>query len=259
MSFSPGARVAAAAAGAVLSLTLTGCGGSDHKAADGGGKPAGEAPPAAEPAAASYDFGGGPATIATARTSTVHIYKQAGDSAPSIQLHSPNPDGAPRVFLAMGDENKAGWLHVFLPVQPNGSTGWIPTREVRTAKTDYWIQVLQSAHRLKLYQGKKVVITTPAAIGKSDTPTPGGAYYLTELLQPPNPKGDYGPYAYGLSGQSTAMTQFNGRDPVIGIHGTNQPKLLGTSVSHGCVRISNDVITRLAKMLPLGTPVQISA
>jgi lipoprotein-anchoring transpeptidase ErfK/SrfK len=156
-------------------------------------------------------------------------------------------------------DHKAGWLHVFLPVQPNGSTGWIASREVSTAKTHYWVQVLQSAHRLKVYQGKKVLITTPAAIGKTDTPTPGGAYYLTELLQPPNPNGDYGPYAYGLSGQSTALTDFNGHDPIIGIHGTNQPNLLGTSVSHGCIRISNTMITRLAKMLPLGTPVQIAS
>ncbi|HZE30521.1 MAG TPA: L,D-transpeptidase [Actinoallomurus sp.] len=161
------------------------------------------------------------------------------------------------MFLVM--ERKAGWLHVLLPVQPNGSTGWIASREVRTAKTNYWVQVLQSGHRLKLYKGKQVLVSTPAAIGKTDTPTPGGAYYLTELLQPPNPNGDYGPYAYGLSGQSTALTDFNGHDPIIGIHGTNEPKLLGTSVSHGCIRISNSMITKLAKMLPLGTPVQISA
>jgi hypothetical protein len=39
----------------------------------------------------------------------------------------------------------------------------------------------------------------------------------------------------------------------------DQRNLLGTSVSHGCVRISNTVITRLAKMLPLGTPVQTAS
>jgi lipoprotein-anchoring transpeptidase ErfK/SrfK len=256
MSFSPGSRAAVVTVGAVLSLTLAGCGGSGKKAASD--QPAGGAP-ADKPttAAASYDFGNGPSTIATARSAKVNIYKAPGDASPSVTLASPNPDGAPRVFLVM--ERKAGWLHVFLPVQPNGSTGWIASREVRTAKTNYWVQVLQSGHRLKLYRGKKVMISTPAAIGKSDTPTPGGAYYLTELLQPPNPNGDYGPYAYGLSGQSTALTDFNGHDPIIGIHGTNEPKLLGTSVSHGCIRISNPMITKLAKMLPLGTPVQISA
>jgi lipoprotein-anchoring transpeptidase ErfK/SrfK len=256
MSFSPGSRAAVMTVGAVLSLALAGCGGSGNKSASD--QPAGtdsSAQPKA--AAATYDFGNGPSTIATARGSKVDIFKSPGDDSPNMTLRSPNPDGAPRVFLVMGHQD--GFLHVFLPVQPNGSTGWIASKDVRTAKTNYWLQVLQSAHRLKLYQGKKVVLTTPAAIGKTDTPTPGGAYYLTELLKPPNPNGDYGPYAYGLSGQSTAMTDFNGHDPVIGIHGTDEPKLLGTSVSHGCVRISNTMITKLAKMLPLGTPVQISA
>jgi lipoprotein-anchoring transpeptidase ErfK/SrfK len=253
MASRPGSRAAVVTAGAVLGLTLAGCGGSSHHAASSAPAVA----PSQAAAAAPIDFGGGPATIATATHKTVDIYKNAGDSSPNIQLHSPNPDGAPRVFLVT--ERQTGWLHVLLPVQPNGSQGWIPANEVSTAKTGYWVQVLRSGHRLKVYRGKKVLVSTPAAIGSTDTPTPGGAYYLTELLQPPNPNGAYGPYAYGLSGQSTALTQFNGHDPVIGIHGTNEPKLLGTSVSHGCIRVSNTVITRLAKMLPLGTPVQIAS
>ncbi|WP_338052762.1 L,D-transpeptidase [Protofrankia coriariae] len=46
---------------------------------------------------------------------------------------------------------------------------------------------------------------------------------------------------------------------MIGIHGTNQPNLLGQDVSHGCIRVSNETITRLARLLPLGTPVEIVA
>lgn len=255
MASRPGARAALVA---VLGLTLAGCGASGgsggHKAPSGGAAAGTSSAPAT--AAASFDFGDGPATIATARRSTVDIYKSPGDASPNMRLHNPNPDGAPRVFLVT--DRQPGWLHVLLPVQPNGSRGWVATSQVGTEKTSYWVQVLRSEHRLKVFRGKETLVSTPAAIGKTDTPTPGGAYYLTELLQPPNPNGAYGPYAYGLSGQSTAMTQFNGHDPVIGIHGTNEPKLLGTSVSHGCIRVSNTVITKLAKMLPLGTPVQIA-
>jgi lipoprotein-anchoring transpeptidase ErfK/SrfK len=67
----------------------------------------------------------------------------------------------------------------------------------------------------------------------------------------------YGPYAYGLSGHSEVLTQFNGGDAELGIHGNNDESVLGKSVTHGCIRISNDSITRLAGMLPLGTPVEI--
>ena len=39
----------------------------------------------------------------------------------------------------------------------------------------------------------------------------------------------------------------------------NDPSVLGKDISHGCIRMSNDKITYLASVLPLGTPVQISA
>jgi len=46
---------------------------------------------------------------------------------------------------------------------------------------------------------------------------------------------------------------------VIGIHGTNDPGGLGRDVSHGGIRMSTAGITKLAAILPLGTPVQILA
>jgi lipoprotein-anchoring transpeptidase ErfK/SrfK len=69
----------------------------------------------------------------------------------------------------------------------------------------------------------------------------------------------YGPYAYGLSGHSEVLDTFNGGDAELGIHGNNEASVLGKDVSHGCIRMSNDKITRLAGLLPLGTPVQITA
>ena len=96
---------------------------------------------------------------------------------------------------------------------------------------------------------------------KCDRPTPGGIYYIKELLQPPSPDGPYGVYAYGLNGFSNVLTSFAGGEGVIGIHGTNQPEALGTDVSSGCIRLHNDAITRLVQEvgLPLGTPVEIFA
>ncbi len=45
----------------------------------------------------------------------------------------------------------------------------------------------------------------------------------------------------------------------MGLHGTDAPHGLGTDISHGCIRVANDVITELAGQLPLGTPVDIRA
>ena len=57
------------------------------------------------------------------------------------------------------------------------------------------------------------------------------------------------------------LESFAGGNGVIGIHGTNQPELIGSSVSQGCIRMENDVIDRLVEEigLPLGVPVEIQA
>lgn len=41
------------------------------------------------------------------------------------------------------------------------------------------------------------------------------------------------------------------------LHGTNQPQTIGHSVSHGCVRLRNEDISRLYEIVPVGTPVYI--
>ena len=54
------------------------------------------------------------------------------------------------------------------------------------------------------------------------------------------------------------MYNFNiGGDGRLGIHGTNNPSGIGRRISHGCIRVRNPVIRRMARVLPLGTPVHI--
>ena len=66
------------------------------------------------------------------------------------------------------------------------------------------------------------------------------------------------PFALGLSAHSNVYSSFEGGDGQVGIHGTNLPQAIGQDVSHGCVRVRNAVISRLARTLPLGTPVVIA-
>ena len=47
-------------------------------------------------------------------------------------------------------------------------------------------------------------------------------------------------------------------DGILGIHGTNDPSAIGTDVSHGCIRMTNEHITVLANTLPAGTPVRVT-
>lgn len=49
----------------------------------------------------------------------------------------------------------------------------------------------------------------------------------------------------------------NGRDTFFRIHGTNQPKTIGRSVSNGCIRMINEHVTDLYERVPIGTVVTV--
>ncbi|MFV0335378.1 MAG: L,D-transpeptidase [Tropicimonas sp.] len=49
----------------------------------------------------------------------------------------------------------------------------------------------------------------------------------------------------------------NGRDTYFRIHGTNQPKSIGRSVSNGCIRMLNEHVVDLYKRVPIGTIVTV--
>jgi lipoprotein-anchoring transpeptidase ErfK/SrfK len=148
---------------------------------------------------------------------------------------------------------------VLLPIRPNGTTGWIRAADVDLTPNNFRVTVELTSHTITVTDGENVVLTESVGLGVGNTPTPGGRYYIKELLETPNPDGPYGPYAYGLSGFSEVITDFNGGPGDIGIHGTNDPGGIGTDVSSGCIRMSNEGITTLAGILPLGTPVEIIA
>ncbi len=195
--------------------------------------------------------------VAAAVVSRVPVYTAPGAPSSTQSIANPNENGAPLVFLVQ--ETKGDWLRVLLPVRPNGSSGWIRSRDVRLGQHGYRIVVELAAHRITVMEGANVFLTEPVGVGTSSTPTPGGLYYVKELLRPPNPNGPYGAYAYGLSGFSNQLTSFAGGEGVIGVHGTNDPSSIGQNVSFGCIRMSNAGITRMAARLPLGTPVEIRA
>jgi lipoprotein-anchoring transpeptidase ErfK/SrfK len=160
------------------------------------------------------------------------------------------------VFLVKS--RRPGWEQIYLPLRPNDRTGWVRNSEVQLARDPYRVTVSLSAHKLTVWKNNAVVDHEPAGVGTAATPTPTGRFYLVELLAQTDPHGVYGPYAFGLSAFSDVLSSFGGGPGQIGLHGTDDPAGLGTAVSHGCVRISNAAITRLAHLLPLGTPVVIT-
>jgi lipoprotein-anchoring transpeptidase ErfK/SrfK len=173
---------------------------------------------------------------------------------PTATLPATTGFGSPRALLVL--DQREGWLEVALPTRPNGSTGWIRSDGIDVREVSYELVVDIEARTLTLLDGGDEVLTTPAAIGTAEFPTPTGEFYLVDKLAT-GENGAYGPFALGLSAHSEVLTEFAGGDGQVGIHGTNDPGTIGEAVSHGCVRVPNDVITRLADLLPLGTPVTV--
>ncbi len=197
------------------------------------------------------------AVVATAVGTEVVVFDQPSPTAAERErFANPIASGSPLVFQVV--DQRQGWLQVLLPVRPNGSTGWIESDQVALSQTPYRIEIDASDHHLRVLKQGQPIVDAAVGIGTGDNPTPIGSFYLIELLAPPDPTGPYGPYAFGLSGYSETLESFNGGRGVVGIHGTNDPASLGRDVSHGCIRVANDIIEDMATYLPLGTPVIIS-
>jgi len=267
------AQAAIAVIGVIAAIAVAGCGAKDSPSlgetaattAEGAITPAApSSPPAKEQC---NQLPAGESAVATAANEgQLAIYDQPGAATPVKTLTNPrlinnDPNAkVPLTFLVkdIPDDSGCTWAQVYLPERPNGSTGWVKTTDVTLSRNPYRIEVMLNEFKLLVFKDDQQVNQIAIGVAKENTPTPGGLYYTTELIKTPDPSGSYGPYAFGLSGFSDTLTTFNGGPGQLGIHGTNQPNAIGTRVSHGCIRMSNENITALAQTLPLGTPVQVT-
>jgi lipoprotein-anchoring transpeptidase ErfK/SrfK len=149
------------------------------------------------------------------------------------------------------------WYRIRLPILPNNSTGWVPRSALsRLYAVDTHVYVNRSTFTLTLKKRGVAVFTTRVGVGRPNWPTPRGQFYVRDkLVGFTDPV--YGPLAFGTSARSNVLTDWPGGG-FIGIHGTNEPGILPGRVSHGCIRLRNDAILKLARLLQVGTPVTIT-
>jgi lipoprotein-anchoring transpeptidase ErfK/SrfK len=168
-------------------------------------------------------------------------------------------DGLPEVYMLLRswtDETGRGWLQVRAPMRPRPRTGWVEATALGPSNLVLTQLVIDRRHlRATLYRAGRRVWRSPIGVGKPKTPTPAGRFWIREQIRSTNPRGPYGPLAFGTSAYSRLSDWPGGG--VIGIHGTNQPKLIPGQPSHGCIRVPNRAIRRLAHLMPIGTPVWI--
>ena len=162
----------------------------------------------------------------------------------------------PEVYLVLASRRVHGrpWLDIRLPGRPNGRTGWVPAGALGGLNVVHTELVIQRrAARATLFRDGQVIWRAPVGVGAPGTPTPAGHFWVRERLR--GDGGVYGPWAFGTSAYASMKDWMFGG--VVGIHGTNEPQLIPGHVSNGCIRLRNEDVRRLDRIVGVGTPISV--
>lgn len=113
--------------------------------------------------------------------------------------------------------------------------------------------------KLYVYQGESLLNIYPVAVGKAKWETPTGNFKVIDMIENPGwtnfktgkqiPPGPNNPL-----GERWIAFWTDGND-YIGFHGTPDRSSVGEAISHGCVRMYNEHVKELYKLVNIGTVV----
>ena len=197
-------------------------------------------------------------TTWTVASATAPIRAQPADHARIVgRLRFQTPDGFLQSYVLLRErltKDGATWVQLRIPTRPNGQTGWVPLSALESFEVVHTeIVVDRAARTLTLYRNGRRILQAPVGVGKPSTPTPPGHFWVTEEF--PSYDAFYGPFLMATSDYSV-LSEWPGGG-IVGIHGTNEPQLVPGDPSHGCIRMHNADIARLARLVPIGTPILV--
>lgn len=118
------------------------------------------------------------------------------------------------------------------------------------------LQVDLSENELRALVGDEEIARYPVSVGKDSNPTPAGTYKISKLIWnpswvPPNEKWAKGKSAKPPGHPENPMKRVKifFKQPDYYIHGTGDEDQLGSPASHGCIRMSPEDVTSLARMV----------
>lgn len=137
-----------------------------------------------------------------------------------------------------------------------------------TAASAMAVKVDTKTSMLGVYDADRLVAAYPVTIGSGRTESPVGEWKVKGIAKMPNFRHDEKMLKEGERSDDFHMLAPGPNNPVgvmwialnkkgIGLHGTDDPDSIGRSVSHGCVRLANWDVVRLAMRLKNGVPVTI--
>jgi lipoprotein-anchoring transpeptidase ErfK/SrfK len=174
-------------------------------------------------------------------------------------LDTTTPEGTSNLVLVLENAfaDRRAWAKVRLPVLPNNTTGWVPRRALggyRVVQTRLVVDRVSLV--ATLFRNGEPVFRAPVGLGEPRWPTPPGEFYIRNRLRGFKSV-FYGPLAFGTSARSSVLTDWPAGG-FVGIHGTDRPELVPGLVSHGCIRMKNEDILELGRLMPVGTPLTIT-
>ena len=130
------------------------------------------------------------------------------------------------------------------------------------------IKIDTKTNMLGLFDADKLVAAYPVTIGSAKTASPIGEWKVQRIVKLPRFRYDVAMLKYGQRSGNFHMLPPGPNSPVgvlwialnkkgIGLHGTNEPETIGHAASHGCVRLTNWDVFRLAQKIKPGVPVSI--
>lgn len=121
---------------------------------------------------------------------------------------------------------------------------------------------------LTVLQGQKIIAAFPVSVGSERTGSPVGDWKVRGVAKMPTFR-----YDKAMLNKGERSSDFHVLPPGpnnlvgviwiqltkkgIGLHGTNEPDAIGRNASHGCVRLANWDVVRLAAKIKGGVPVSI--
>lgn len=136
----------------------------------------------------------------------------------------------------------------------DGTAGGVqPAQPAQPAEPEMRIEVDIAARELHVYRGGQRTATHGVAVGSSEWPTRTGEWRITQVVW--NPEWIPPEEEWAEDEERTAPGDPEnplGRaqlvyDPPRTVHGTNEPSSIGQAVSHGSIRVTNEVAIQLAR------------
>ena len=121
---------------------------------------------------------------------------------------------------------------------------------------------------LGVYQGERLIAAYPVTVGSTRTASPIGEWKVRHIREMPTFRYDKEMLQHGKRSGNFHLLPPGPRNPVgvmwialnkkgIGMHGTNDPGSIGHAASHGCIRLANWDVVRLATKIKPGDNVSI--